>query len=216
MARSIAAFVIDPVPSNYFAIDRAFMQLLVPPAERAIETALSHSPAGGRFLRERYLAAPYTLDDLARCAPGTLGQVYRDHMLRFGLSLDFFPPEVPSTDFRYYRARTFQMHDIIHVVVGHGADVSGEMGVIGVMLAQADRYFGKSALSVATYGYGGLMGALYSLNTLARKPAAVAKYADVLADGYRVGKRAAPLLTTHWEEYFDRPLADLRLEHGIA
>ena len=63
-------------------------------------------------------------------------------MLRFGLSLNFFPPEELDSDFRYYRARTFQDHDITHVITGYGADTAGEMGVIGFMLGQTYRHFG--------------------------------------------------------------------------
>jgi ubiquinone biosynthesis protein Coq4 len=54
------------------------------------------------------------------------------------------------------------------------------------------------------------------LHALGRKPADLTRYADVLAAGYRVGLRAGPLMNTRWEEQFDRPLADLRLEHGVA
>ncbi len=215
LMRAVRDFVVDPAPQNYFAIDRAFIDVMPTAGERAFTRALQQSEAGQAMLRDRYLAPKYTLDDLARCAPGTLGQAYRDHMIRWGLALDFFPPETLLNDFRFYRARTFQAHDIVHVVVGFGADTVGEMGVIAFMMGQAQRHLGVG-VSTMTFLYGGLMGALYSINAAATNRDALGDYGKAVSEGWRIGELAAPFPNIHWEEKFDEPLDALRRQYNVA
>lgn len=214
--RAVGAFVRDPIPPHYLAIDEAFVSLTPMAAEEAFAAALHRNPQTRAALRERYVAPPYTLDDLAACAPGTLGCAYRAHMLRYHLELSPFPPERLVNDFRYFRERTFQTHDIVHVLLGFGSDTPGEMGVIGFTLGQMKRHLGGLSAPLVFGGlYGGLMGFLYSLAALREEPEQIAGYGSALAEGYRLGWSSDLLTLVPFETMLDVPLDVLQRRYRI-
>jgi ubiquinone biosynthesis protein Coq4 len=162
-------------------------------------------------LDDRFLAKPYTVDDLAAYPPGSLGHAYRKHMLAFGLApFDYFFVVEPESDFLYFRTRTYQAHDIIHTLIGFGPDIVGEIGVLGFMAAQSlrvDPVIGSFISSFCAMWF-----SLYIVNS----PAASLQYSRVFAAGWRIGQRAEIVLYEKWEELFDQPVDDLRRRHGLV
>ena len=39
---------------------------------------------------------------------------------------------------------------------------------------------------------------------------------DAITEGWALGRRAKPLRSVHWEEYWARPLAELRQEYNLV
>jgi ubiquinone biosynthesis protein Coq4 len=39
---------------------------------------------------------------------------------------------------------------------------------------------------------------------------------DAITEGWALGRRAKPLIAVHWEEYWERPLSDLRQAYDLA
>ena len=37
-----------------------------------------------------------------------------------------------------------------------------------------------------------------------------------ITEGWSLGRRAKPFMAGHWEEYWERPIAELRFEYNLA
>ena len=48
------------------------------------------------------------------------------------------------------------------------------------------------------------------------KPQLLPPVMDAITEGWALGRRAEPLIAVHWEEYWERPLCELRREYGLA
>ena len=47
------------------------------------------------------------------------------------------------------------------------------------------------------------------------KPELLPAVMDAITEGWALGRRAKPLMGVHWEEYWERPLAELRQQHDL-
>ena len=48
------------------------------------------------------------------------------------------------------------------------------------------------------------------------KPELLPVVMDAITEGWALGRRSKPLLGVQWEEYWERPLAELRQEYDLA
>ena len=48
------------------------------------------------------------------------------------------------------------------------------------------------------------------------KPELLPPVMDAITEGWALGRRAQPLMGVHWEEYWESPLAELRVEFGLS
>lgn len=214
VVRTLMDQIREPTPDKVLALERHLTALARAEDVERYLGALRACPATRRMLDERYLPAPYTLDELERCAPGTLGHAYRRHMIDNDLKPDFFEPIEASDDFSYSRLRFYQTHDLWHVVTGHPTSVLGEAGIVGFYLGHHERHMGDRAGSVAAFSAilaGGLVlhGALFRSDRLIH-------FLRAIVEGWHLGRQAAPFFAVRWEEMWDRPLAEVRAELGIA
>lgn len=153
----------------------------------------------------RGYAPPVDLDALARLPDGTLGREY----LRFLQDNDLHPivmtgncdPEMVARN--AFTVRYAIIHDMVHVLTGFDASWPGEVGVWAFVGGQnysaGFRGAAVMALLIAPF----------------RCPLRLGQAWRSFRRGWRLGKRAKLLLAVRLEDYFDRPLDELRAELAI-
>jgi ubiquinone biosynthesis protein COQ4 len=165
---------------------------------------LGDSADGRRILSSRPAIDSTTLDLEALLAlpRGTLGREYAHFLRSRGLTPDLFraPGQVRDEEARFVVQRIRQTHDLWHVLTGYETDVPGEVELQAFTFAQL-----RSPLSLLIAVFG-------TLRMAVRKPFFVRR---ALA-AYRRGVRTAFLLSTPWEERWDRPVVELRRELGVS
>ena len=165
--------------------------------ERLAEDLRRDDPEGRRLLDERK-TIDVDLDALARLPRGTLGREFVRFLRDNGLEPFSYTHPV-STDGQFLYKRYRETHDLHHVVTGYGADPLGEIELQAF-------YCGNLGLRHA-----GLIG-LLSLVTpptrgdeLGAKPSVLQR----LRAAYHRGKASRPLLAVHFDELWDRSVAEL-------
>lgn len=162
-------------------------------------------PEGLGLLREMPVLDSSTLDfeALGRCAPGTLGRAYAEHVRDWKLDTDIFraPPGLPEA-IAYFAQRFRQCHDIWHILTGYAPDVRGEI------LLQA---FTHGQLGTPAPRLAAVVGAVRWVHAHPMLPRDAYR-------AYRRGKSARFLLAMRWENLWDEPLHELRarLDLGSA
>ena len=107
-------------------------------------------------------------------------------------------------DVGYLAERGFQLHDMFHVLTGYDTTPLGEVRVVSFTVAQTP--FPYPAFIIASRP---LQCALY-------KPKLLPVLMDAITEGWTLGRRARSLLTVRWEEFWERPLTELRREYELA
>lgn len=169
-------------------------------------------PGADAFLAERYLPPLITLDDLARCPEGSLGDAYRhwivdnglepnltqkQHRYFFGLlesgRLDRMPDDV-----RYAFVRGYMLHDLLHTITGFGPDVVGELSMAGFHAAQLRSNYHSMRIAV-TMAHVAFVNPRYTATAM-----------EAITTGWQMGQNWRNLHFVQWEEQLDRPLDDIR------
>lgn len=170
------------------------------------------------FLAARHLPDSVTLDDVADCAPGTLGAAYRsfivDNSLEANLATNYHEFHAKLTesgaldrlpaDLAYMIVRGFQIHDFMHVVTDHGPSIPGELGMAAFHFAQLQFPYHAFRLAVTT------------AHIAYVSPKDIATAMDALAAGWTMGRTWENLHFVHWEDELNTPLADLRARYSTA
>lgn len=180
--------------------------------------AIEGHPEQGPLARERWLAEPFSLDQVKGYARGTLGGEWLAFMVENGLverlaqgyrelheeleakgKLDNMPDLL-----KYKVLRGYQTHDIHHVLTGYKATPFDELALQSFQLAQQD--YPYSAMTLAT-----VMGHATLVDPLLIKPAM-----DAISDGWSFGRRARSIQFVAFEKMLDRPLRDVQEEYGLV
>lgn len=159
-----------------------------------------------------------TLDRLAACPPGSLGQAAHAFLVDNGLEenlalnyrqfhdalaangmLDAMPEAL-----RFPVLRGFQLHDLLHVVTGFPPSPGGEIALQAFCLAQIQFPYFAMWMSVVT------------TRMTFIDPGTIVGLMDQITDGWRFGRTVQDIQLHPWDERLDEPLADLRREVGIA
>jgi ubiquinone biosynthesis protein COQ4 len=148
-------------------------------------------------------------DKLAALPEGTLGRGYYDFMAAERLSAQglvdasqFDETLPPGEDMTLFRARSREMHDLLHVVTGYGRDPLGEGCLVAFSYAQTGL---KGFALIAVWA------AQRIARRLRRAPVRRAVF-----EGYRHGRRAEWLWAADWEALLAEPIAAIRARYHIA
>jgi ubiquinone biosynthesis protein COQ4 len=201
---SLAMLVRDPNRLNEvfeMADALATPESMTPVIDRLIEI----SPAEvARSIEERHRLPRIDLQALRALPEGTLGREFAEHMLRNNLDPSALP-DLPSPDrISFFRAHLYETHDIWHVVTGYHTDLVGELALQGFYLAQI-----PGPLPALLIAVGFLRSALVDFEL-------TSPFMDALVNGYRMGKESKPLFGVHWDEWWTRPIEDVRKDLGIT
>jgi len=180
------------------------------------EQNLRELPGAEAFLAERYLPPIITLDDLARCPEGSLGQAYRAWIVDNGLMPDLVQRQHATfnslveagrldrmpADVQYAFLRGFMLHDYLHTITGFGPDIAGELSMAGFHEAQLRNTYHAMRIAVTT------------AHVAFVNPRFTATVMDAISTGWQTGQSWKNLHFVKWEEQLDRPLAEIRAEYG--
>lgn len=144
-------------------------------------------------------------ETLAKLPAGTLGRAYYEFMAAENLSADGLveASTIPKSadDQIWFRERTREMHDLLHIVTGYGRDPLGEACVVAFTFAQS-RQKGLAVISIVA--------ARRVSRALPGQPGRRAIF-----EGYRRGRAAEWLIAADWEALLERPVAEIRERFGI-
>ena len=168
-------------------------------------------PMAARMLADRYLSPAPDLEALAQLPEGSLGCAFVKYMrdneldpklLRESAFIEAHHKR--GKDVGYLAERGFQLHDMFHVLTGYDTTPLGEVRVVSFTVAQTPAPY--PALIIASRP---LQAALY-------KPQLLPVIMDAITEGWALGRKAKPLMPVHWEDFWERPLAQLRDEFALA
>ncbi len=208
VVRTLVTMIQEPTAEKVLALETHLTKLATDADVEKYLAALRACPATAKMIEDRWLPAPYTLDDLERCAPGTLGHAYRQHMIENDLRPDYFDPIDPSDDFALARLRLYQTHDLWHTVTGYPTTTLGEVGIVGFYLGHFERHMGDRAGAAAAFS--AILAGTTILHAALFRQDRITHFFRALVEGWHRGQAAQPFFAVRWEEQWDRPLADLR------
>lgn len=167
-------------------------------------------PRVAELCRERYLGAVYKPEELLRYPPGSLGHEFGAAMVADDFDPEFYrdyygrEPYHFENDEQYLRFRIRQIHDIVHVLTGFGAnDIPGELGMQAFNAAQTRRPF-----SLALVGFG--------LLRIVLNPKDLAHTLQQIAKGLAMGYAADQLLAHRYEEDWSKSVDAWRRELNLT
>jgi len=152
---------------------------------------------------------PFALETLARCPPGSLGAQFHALIVdngfelevldRQALGLDKLPPPLD-----YLNARILQCHDLWHIVAGYQTTALHEVAISAFQLAQ----FG--------HPYSAMFLGMVLTRIAFERPEGGPLMLTTILTAWTHGRRTTPLLGVRWESLWDKPLADVRAQLGVA
>lgn len=151
----------------------------------------------------------FTLDALARCPPASLGATFHNLIVdngfdlevldRAALGVDKMPPPLD-----YLNARILQCHDLWHIVAGYETTALHEVAISAFQLAQFGHHYSSMFLGMV-------------LTRIAfERPEGGAIMLPVILTAWTHGRRSPPLLPVNWEAVWNKPLAEVRAQLGVA
>jgi ubiquinone biosynthesis protein COQ4 len=214
VVRTLIGLIQEPSADKVLALEAHLTRLATESDVQKYLSAMRACPATARMMEERWLPAPYTLDDLERCAPGTLGHAYRRHMIENDLRPDYFEAIDDADDFGFARLRMYQTHDLWHAVTGYPTTTLGEIGIVGFYLGHFERHMGDRAGSAAAFS--AILGGTTVLHAALFRQDRITHTFRALVEGWTRGQAADSFFAVRWEAQWDRPLADVRQELGVV
>ena len=162
-------------------------------------------PALERSLGELEPLGPIDLDALRALPEHTFGWAFADFLDRHGLRplelTEATPEEVRRRN--AYGVRYLGTHDMLHVLLGHGPDWVGEMGVLAFTVGQdyawTLRLQALTAWLVYPFRSGFRVGALWR----------------AWREGRALGRRVGPVIAAPLEDRFTEPLEQVRRDLGL-
>ena len=188
--------------------------------QRAIDAyaeRLRSVPDAEAFLAARHLPDPVSVEDLARCEPGTLGHGYHrfvvDNDLAANLGRDYraFNAQLTASgqldrlpeDLSYTIVRGFQIHDVLHVLTGFDSSPMGE-------LKQAAFHFAQ-----LHFPYHAMRMAITTAHMAFVAPEIIEQGMDAIVEGWLLGRSSRNLHFERWEDCFDEPIERIRERMNI-
>ena len=157
---------------------------------------------------ERPVPGHVELATLAAAPEGSLGRTLHDLLVANGYDLEVLDRDAIALRdlppaLRYTNTRILQMHDVWHLVAGYTTSASHEIAISAFQLAQFGH--GYSAMFLAT---------VFAMTHLQR-PEGFPVLGLLVAEAWRHGRSAPPLMAVPWETHWERSIEDLRGELGI-
>ena len=181
------------------------------------QAELDTLPGARETIDAGYIAEPLSLEELAKCAPGTLGKGYYTFLVENKLEANLgrnyreFNTELHESgkldrlpkDMSFMMVRGFQIHDFLHVLTGYDSSPLGELALASFYLAQLRFPYHAMRLAV-TLGH-----------TAFIKPSATVSAMDAIVDGWSYGRAAKNLNFERWEAHIHTPVEELRARMNL-
>jgi ubiquinone biosynthesis protein Coq4 len=150
-----------------------------------------------------------TTDDLRNWPKDSLGTNLLDMLTSKGYDLEVINPDdvmLPPVFAAQNRTnrRILQLHDVWHLFAGFGFTAQGEVAISAFQLAQFGQNYSTRFLAATT-------------TMMCLRPVVdIDQFISLIAEGWRHGRRAPPLMSVEWHKMLGRSIADLRAEMHIA
>jgi ubiquinone biosynthesis protein Coq4 len=149
-----------------------------------------------------------TTNDLRDWPEDSLGTNLLDMLTAKGYDLEVINPDdvmLPAVFAAQNRTnrRILQLHDVWHLFAGFGFTAQGEVAISGFQLAQFGQNYSTRFLAATT--------TMMCLRPLV----SVDQFIALIAEGWRHGRRAPPLMSVEWHKLLGRSIADLRAEMHV-
>jgi ubiquinone biosynthesis protein Coq4 len=150
-----------------------------------------------------------TTDDLRNWPKDSLGSNLLDMLTAKGYDLEVINPDdvmLPPVFAAQNRTnrRILQLHDVWHLFGGFGFTAQGEVAISGFQLAQFGQNYSTRFLAATT-------------TMMCLRPVVdIDQYIALIAEGWRHGRRAPPLMSVEWHKMLGRSIAELRAEMHVA
>jgi ubiquinone biosynthesis protein Coq4 len=198
----------DPRASVPLAL--TYMRVGDEEAIRGFDAMALGNPSADEMLEDRYLSPTPDADYLATLPDGSLGKEFERYLTNNGLDANLLRESAfiqahaeRGEDVGYLAERGFQLHDLFHVLTGFDTTPLGEVRVVSFTVAQIPAPY--PAMIIATR----------PLQMVLYKPELLPAVMDAITQGWALGRRAKPLMQVHWEDFWERPLAELRREYDL-
>ena len=198
----------DPRASVPLALD--YMRLGDEAALQGFDALALGNPQAETMLKGRYLSPTPDVEELGSLSDGTLGREFVRYLVDNELDANLLRESAfigahraRGEDVGYLAERGFQLHDLFHVLTGYDTTPLGEVRVVSFTVAQIPAPY--PAMIIATR----------PLQMVLYKPELLPAVMDAITEGWALGRRAKPLMGVYWEEYWERPLSDLRQEYDL-
>ena len=150
-----------------------------------------------------------TTNDLRNWPKDSLGTNLLDMLTAKGYDLEVINPDdvmLPPVFAAQNRTnrRILQLHDVWHLFAGFGFTAQGEVAISGFQLAQFGQNYSTRFLAATT--------SMMCLRPLVD----IDQFIALIAEGWRHGRRAPPLMSVEWHKLLGRSIADLRAEMHVA
>lgn len=145
------------------------------------------------------------LEQLSQLPPHTLGYQYAEHMKYHHLQPFEISPEVSKiAEKNVFSLRYAITHDLFHILLGFDTSFAGEIGVLAFAVEQDYSSSLEHSLRVARL--------LYPILA----PQQISRIFNNIRRGRELGKQAKFLLNYRFEENWEKPLEDVKVECGLA
>ena len=151
----------------------------------------------------RHWTPPPPLAALRELPDGTLGREYARFMDANGLVPEALSRPVGDDDLAHLRAAMRSSHDIWHVATGWTPDLMGELGLQAFYLAQLRVPFPAFILAAGL------------LHTVLKRREHFFDVVDAIAEGWRQGSEAEPLVGVDWTDWMALPVDEVQTRLGI-
>jgi len=150
-----------------------------------------------------------TTNDLRDWPKDSLGTNLLDMLTSKGYDLEVINPDdvmLPAVFAAQNRTnrRILQLHDVWHLFAGFGFTAQGEVAISGFQLAQFGQNYSTRFLAATT--------TMMCLRPLVN----IDQFIALIAEGWRHGRRAPPLMSVEWHKLLGRSITDLRAEMHVA
>jgi len=173
-------------------------------------------PEFAAFLDERFLSN-LRREEIAHCAPGTLGRELYDYMTQNNMDVNFLHDgQEFADDLHYYVRRSGQCHDVEHIVTGFGPNLWGEMALVFFKAAMDSNYFSVPVASILNRQYL-TSAATYFIKANLNYPDLIGGVMEAIRMGVEMAKHVnRQFLYIKWEDYWDTQLDEVRRELNIV
>lgn len=157
----------------------------------------------------------YKIDDLASCAPGTVGGIYYDTAKKGNYEIQIVPWSEPKTQWDYYSLRSGQTHDYEHILTGGGFNYMGELIPYWFRLSTIHTHIRNKELA-GEMSVMSILGTMrYVIRTMLHYPQIWETALNCIRQGIDIGQKSDAFWLAKMEDVWHLPLEEARRTLGV-
>jgi len=156
------------------------------------------------------------VEDVARCAKGTLGHAVHEFITQSGMTMRFVMNYDAQSDYEFLMQAIGYSHDLQHLLTGFGPNHAGEHALAVMNVTANARLLSPELAHEASINNSFVSSALYA-RTLFNYPGGVSLMMEATRRGIEAGQAITmPLFMVDYTKYLDTPMDDAAAELGFV